>query len=224
MGERLFVQQVLAPHLSRLGVIADAAFFGHPRIRPAGGITKWIGAKGVQTELARAVQQSTRTYPLFVTTMVDYYALPQDWPSRDTASSLAPLKRSDAVEGSMRKQLEASLGDDWRIDRFIPYVCLHEFESLILAKPEALLGEFPGGEAAIERLKADIGLTPPEQVNDGSETAPSKRIIRQFPQYERHKGISAVSTLRAIGLDTARAACPHFHNWLSRLERLGQEN
>ncbi len=219
-GERGFVQQVLAPHLEQFGVYAQAAYLGHRRKRPSGGIKPWQGNQGTKVELKTALQQASNTYDLYVTTMVDYYALPEDWPHRNVASSLPLLERSANVEQGMREDMGVLLRDDHRIERFIPYVCLHELEAMILAKPDALLEEFPGEERAVEKLKAEIEGVPPEDIDDGASTAPSKRIQKYLPQYAFRKGISATNVLRAIGLDAVRGACPHFDTWLCRLEGL----
>ncbi len=221
-GEKGFVDTVLAPHLSSFAVYAVAAFTGHPKRKPSGGIRRWAGDKGTRVELKRALlHQPSPRYPLFVTTMVDYYALPRDWPGRDTASSLPAAQRSPRIESGMFEDMREALGDSLRINRFIPYVCLHELEALILAQPDALLAEFPGCSIAIEALKADIARQYPEDVDDGASTAPSKRIVHFLPEYAMRKGMAATNALRQIDLNHLRQACPHFGRWLCCLESLG---
>ena len=61
----------------------------------------------------------------------------------------------------------------------------------------------------------------PEDINEGAATAPSKRIIRHVPIYERNKVRVGAPAAAAIGLNTLRLKCPHFGDWLSRLEALG---
>ena len=220
LGEYRFVQEVLLPHLARFDVYAQASLMGHLTKTPSGGTRNWDGRKGARRELQLALQQSSDQYPLCVTTMVDFYALPGDWPNRPTASSLPKPERSSMVESGMLESMRTSLGDDQRVERFIPYVSLHEFEALILSRPEALLAEFTGCEEAIRNLKNDIGCASPEDVNDHSDSAPSKRIQRFLPGYSARKDAAAVNTLKAIGLEYLRNACPHFGQWLGRLESL----
>ena len=67
----------------------------------------------------------------------------------------------------------------------------------------------------------DDGLYPfssPEEINDSPITAPSKRMGPLAPVYEK----PLLSTLAAleIGLDAIRRECPHFRDWLGRLETL----
>ena len=61
----------------------------------------------------------------------------------------------------------------------------------------------------------------PELIDDGQSTAPSKRIIAEFPDYEGAKSAVGPQVAELIGLETIRAACPHFSKWLTVLENLG---
>ena len=74
----------------------------------------------------------------------------------------------------------------------------------------------------IARLKAIADdHTSPELINDGEQTAPSKRIIDALPDYEYAKAIVGPQVAELIGLDVIRGKCAHFSAWLSRLEQLG---
>jgi hypothetical protein len=57
-------------------------------------------------------------------------------------------------------------------------------------------------------------------VNDGENTAPSKRIIEVLPETE-YAGLKATAgpdIAEYIGMATLRARCPHFSAWIGRLE------
>jgi hypothetical protein len=220
-GERGFVRQVLAPYLEPYHVYAEAAQMGHPGGRPSGGIKSWTGEKGTRVELKRAIRRSTSSYPVFVTTLVDYYRLPTDWPRMEGRSTLPVSRRAEVVQKGMKEDLLAELEDSRCVEYFIPYVSLHELEALILCRPEALLKEFPGCGRDICMLKEDIQGMLPEEINDGESTAPSKRIIRRLPDYAQRKSIAATSTLQEIGINAMIDACPHFAQWLNRLKSLG---
>jgi hypothetical protein len=64
--------------------------------------------------------------------------------------------------------------------------------------------------------------TSPELVDDGETTAPSKRIIGQFPQYEKQKRAFGAELAACVGLETTRRLCPHFNTWLTALEALAE--
>jgi hypothetical protein len=61
----------------------------------------------------------------------------------------------------------------------------------------------------------------PELIDDGEQTAPSKRIIAQLPDYEDRKPAAGPVIAEAIGLEAIRSKCRHFNEWLTKLEQLG---
>ena len=58
----------------------------------------------------------------------------------------------------------------------------------------------------------------PEEINDGDETAPSKRIETLLPDFV--KPVSGVLIANKIGLPKLRAECAHFDRWVARLLEL----
>ncbi|MDD1760795.1 MAG: DUF4276 family protein, partial [Methanothrix sp.] len=58
----------------------------------------------------------------------------------------------------------------------------------------------------------------PEEINDGYETAPSKRIIRLFKSYQ--KVTDGYQIAQKIGIDVIRKECPHFNEWIGKLIQL----
>lgn len=59
----------------------------------------------------------------------------------------------------------------------------------------------------------------PEDINDHSETAPSKRILGVIPRYR--KVVNGSRLAGKIGLTVIRKECPRFGAWLTDLEALG---
>ncbi|MDP2936062.1 MAG: DUF4276 family protein, partial [Dehalococcoidia bacterium] len=47
--------------------------------------------------------------------------------------------------------------------------------------------------------------------------APSKRVLDLIPKYQ--KPLLGTLAVLEIGLDTIRKECPHFNDWVTRLER-----
>jgi len=110
-----------------------------------------------------------------------------------------------------------SLGQLWlNPSRFIPYVVMHEFEGLLFSDCTKLGSGIGRPDLVPHFQKIRDSFTTPEEINDSSETAPSKRLLKLVPGYEK----PLLGTLAAleIGLDAIRSACPHFHSWLNRLE------
>lgn len=119
--------------------------------------------------------------------------------------------------------LENALFDDIHDSRFIPYIQLHEFEALILSDPIKLEERFPDYQSKVQELVSLCeSFESPELINDGKLTAPSKRIIQAIPRYKGAKASVAPLMAQKIGLETIRKKCPHFNQWIERLENLSQ--
>lgn len=100
--------------------------------------------------------------------------------------------------------------------RFVPHVVLHETETWVLAGCD-VLGEMMGREAACAELKKAVdALGSPELVNDGPDTAPSKRIIKAVPRYS--KTMDGPIIVSELGVEGIRAVCPHADERLSAVE------
>lgn len=210
--ERNFIKRVLAPHLASFGVIVDArdVMTGRDKRRNfeyRGGMTNYQRAR---RDIENWMKQDSGATCWF-STMFDLYALPSDFPGFETARGGDAYQRVAA--------LEQALADDLNHPRFIPYIQLHEFEALLLADAQQLDWEYLEHDAQIGNLVRMVGNNNPELINDGEQTAPSKRIIREIPGFD--KASSGVIVAERIGLVTLRQRCPHFNDWVARLEALG---
>ena len=100
--------------------------------------------------------------------------------------------------------------------RFLPNLVLHEIEAWVLADCGRLgqvLGD-SGPAAELERIvQRESG---PELVNDGTDTAPSKRIMSAYPRYT--KTVDGPLVIADAGLDSIRCSCPHLDAWLREIE------
>ncbi len=214
--EETFVNRILKPHLGSFSVSASARVVATRRTRDRkyrGGLTTY--AKG-RNDITRWLKQD-RNPDVRFTTMFDLYSLPSDFPAYEAAANDDPRRRVEALEDALKEDI----GDE----RFIPYIQLHEFEALLLSDPGKLHAQFDGSADGIARLATAVARFPsPEHVNDGATTAPSKRIIREVPEYEGRKTSAGPITAAKIGLPTLRAKCKHFACWLATLEKLATEN
>jgi hypothetical protein len=100
--------------------------------------------------------------------------------------------------------------------RFVPYIQLHEFEALLFSEPTGFLEAFPDEQKAVSQLVQVRAQFPsPEEINDGVNTAPSKRILNALPDFQ--KPVAGLLTARRIGLAAIRRECRHFDEWITRL-------
>ena len=211
--EEAFVNTIMKPHLESFSVWASARCVETSRrwnLKHSGGITDYARVK---RDIQRWMRNDRNSDARF-TTMFDLYALPADFPSyADASRHPDPYDRVKAVEDA----LIADIADR----RFIPYLQLHEFEALLLSEPQQLGTQFPGRDGAISRLASAVSLfDSPELVDGGEQTAPSKRIIAEIPEYKGRKASAGPIIAGQIGLPALRSRCEHFAEWLSRLENL----
>lgn len=92
----------------------------------------------------------------------------------------------------------------------------------MLVDVTVLKARFVEHAKAVDQLAAAIAATgkPPELIDDGRATAPSRRIAAFLAQYARQKADAGSAAARTIGLARLRQACPHFDQWVSKLEQL----
>ena len=212
--EEAFVKRILNPHLANLGVYVKARCVLTSRrrnIKHRGGIGSYEKARNdINTWI-----KEDRNSDVRFTTMFDVYGLPTNFPGyRDAKQRSDPYGRV--------KVLEDALGEDISDRRFIPHFQLHEFEALLLSDPQKLDSQFDSSTGIRQLVDMVASFDSPELINDGDNTAPSKRIIGEIPEYEKMKPSAAPIVAEKIGLPTLRLQCKHFDEWLCRLEMLNK--
>jgi len=202
-----FITQVLKPHLRLRNVFAKP----EPLCRGNYGIVSYERLRSaIKTDLGRSREHE------FVSTMIDLYKIGK-YPGTEKMLGESVINRVRRIESGMAEGLPNP--------RFIPYVQVHEFEALVFVDLDRLANQFPDGEAdgAAQRLKIEIVDLSPEEINDGEQTAPSKRLIREVPTYRSLKSVAGPLIAAEVGLANLRASCPHFGEWVSKLEMLSDE-
>ena len=214
--EERYVNGVLVPHLGNIHqVVADvrAVKTGRKRGRDyRGGLLVYEVAK---RDIRDWMKEEVKNRDAWFTTMFDLYALPSDFPGQAEA-------RLESNPYEKVRILEDALKQDISHRQFIPYIQLHEFEALILADPQKLDSEYLEHDTAISNLVALVEGKNPEEINDGLDSAPSKRIIAEIPLYERQKATVGPVVVEKIGLAPLRRKCRHFHEWIEKLEFPGR--
>ncbi len=210
-AEKEFADRALKPHLAGFAIeVRPRVVVTNRKLGKRGGILDFDKIRG---DVSRLLKQDTHFEARF-TTMVDLYALPSEFPGWSEA-------RKKTVPRERVQILEQALAKEFADPRFLPFIQLHEFEALLYCDLNELQRRITTSEAGIKALRAEVGETEPEDINEGATTAPSKRIIRHLPIYERNKVRVGAPAAASIGLTTLRNRCPHFGEWLSKLEALG---
>ena len=198
--EERFVKEILAPHLLNSNIYATPTNLG--------GVSKYAKIRGDLEALCRDTNA-------FITTMLDYYKLPQDTPGKDATGDI--YKIANEIEIAVN----ADLGG--RPNLFVNLI-MHEFEGLLFSDISAFNGEADADDKALlalARIKGDPKFPTPEHINDSEMTAPSKRIKSILPKYI--KTLNGITIAKRIGIEKMAEECQHFRAWLENIQALGQE-
>ena len=208
--EETFVRDVLAPFYSRQDIYVSVVIVKTSPVHK-GGLVSYAQAKG---QLIKLIREDASA---FVLTMFDLYALPKDFPGKQA--------NDYSVQGTGQQKaefLEQKLNSDINERNFIPNIMVHELEALLFSNPK-VFSSWEDDECAVNalvKIAADYSADnkSPEDINDSPHTAPSKRILKHIPNYDKPLHGSLIA--EEIGLDAMRAACPHFAAWLRKIEDL----
>ncbi|MGZ0080038.1 DUF4276 family protein [Methylomonas sp. YC3] len=207
--EEEFVRHVLYPALLERNVILLPSCIGK------------VGHKGGNVNLARLEldvrERLLKEKQCFCTTLFDYYGLPSNFPGKAQGNSLQNITdKQRFITEELSKWARENL-DGNAASRFLPYVQMYEFEGLLFSDPEALAKTLDQGLAE-QLMTIRDKFKSPEEINDSPNTAPSKRLIGLYPQYDKpiHGSLAALE----VGLDIIRQQCRLFDGWLTQIENL----
>ena len=207
--EEAFTKNLLAPHLQSFGISVIPVIVATKRLltgdKKRGG---YVPYPRLRSEILRLLNDSSA---VTVTTMLDYYGLAPEFPGRASPIGTTSLERVASVE--------AAWAADINNPRFLPYLALHEFEAMLFTVPAEIatsLGQ-PTLQSALQNMRASFKS--PEDINDHEETAPSKRLGKLFPGY--NKPFYGELIAERIGVGRIRNECTHFAAWLAKVEAFG---
>jgi hypothetical protein len=214
--DETFVNEVLARHLYSIGYEkVSARLVGNARQRDRRG-----GIRGWSTVRSDIVRHLLEDHGCLATTMVDYYGLPKtsarSWPGRAAASTAEFAQKATIVEQALLADIMQELPKGFDSSRFLPYVMMHEFEGMLFSDCGRFASSIGEPKLSVQLSAIRRGFGSPEEINDSPDTAPSKRIESLIPGYQKplHGNIAAIE----IGLEAIRTQCPHFSQWLAKLE------
>jgi hypothetical protein len=213
--ETNFVNKILVPHFLNRNMTLIPCTVVTKSDKKAGrqykgGISRYLKVKNDIVRCLAYTKKDTST--VYVSTMFDFYRLPNDFPGYGVAQEINdPYLKVEFLEKSLQEDICENEPS------FLPYLSLHEFEALLFSNIEIMKKHF--FEKDVTRLMdTALQYNNPELINNDEQTAPSKRILQCVPEYA--KPIDGIEIAQKIGLAVLRAKCGHFNRWIRRLEGL----
>jgi hypothetical protein len=206
--EEVIVKNTFQPHWQEQGWLTEWSILKshrQSRGRPAyrGGVSTW--AK-IEHEIRLLLRNPTLD---LLTMIVDYYAFPADAPGMASRPPGTAWQRIAHVEAALAERI-----DD---PRFLPHLTLHETETWVYAAADELGELFDMPELARVLQAEAAAAGGPEGINDGVDTAPSKRLGKYWPTYS--KTLDGPLVIDSLGVCALRKRCPHLDAWLIEIER-----
>ncbi len=202
--EEKFIKSILNPFLLNSNIYAHPILLkttpGHQ-----GGLPKYIK---IRTHVFNLLRSVPNPYSL-VTTMFDYYKLPNDFPGKNSIPSGSIYVKV--------KHIEDAFFNDIGSDNFLPYIQIHEFEALLFASMNGFEKKFPRCADKFREILKNSGNNP-ELINDLEP--PSKRIIsvvREFYSKDFRKTLDGLEIAKSVGIENMMENCEHFRKWVYRI-------
>jgi len=211
--EEAFVKALLIEPFLAKGIILQPALIGKP------------GHKGGNFRFERLLPEVKNRLlgdsDCYCTTFFDFYGLPESFPGKSLAVVNDTIdQKSNKVSDALVTKLTENLGVD-AMRRFIPFIQMYEFEGLLFSDPNKMAKGMDRPELIEAFKQISNSFDTPEHINNSPQTAPSKRIKKVIPGYE--KPLMGALAAIEIGLDTMRNNCYLFDQWLKDIELIAGE-
>lgn len=203
-SELSFVQERLIPYLCQnTGIYWDdmhaQKITTNRRLNTKGGVVNY---QYLRNEIDRENQRGN----VLITTLLDFFRLPNSFPGYTTDSG-----HIADIEQAVRDDMSSIISKE----KFLPYIQRHEFESLLFTDIEAIKLVANGdGDVEFGLDKINQTFACPEDINGGSQTAPSKRLSQLFP-YDKTSDSELI--LSFIPVQKICDKCPRFNAWMAAL-------
>lgn len=205
--EESFINEVLSPYFSHLMIFVKPIICTTKRTSFAkfkGGVSDYGKIKKELTNLCKSHQNE------FITTLFDYYAMPQNTPKID-CNEVDIYGRISIIEEAINNDIGAR-------NCFFNFA-LHEFEGLLFSNPRSF-NLITSPEIVKEVQDVYDEFLTPEHINNSPETSPSKRLEKLIPNYAKIKNGTILS--KNMGIDVIIAECSHFAQWIEKIKQIGE--
>ena len=199
--EEEFVKEILAPYLLKQQIFSVTPIKIATSKTAKGGFVNFIHLKN---DASKYLKENGTIVSMFV----DFFRLPNSVPNYNSCIN-GNILADDKINC-----LEIAISNEINHPNFVPYIQKHEFESLLFSGNEGFSVLYE--EKIYSQTLQIINEHPnPEDINSSPHTAPSKRIIKILPNYE--KVVDGNLIALELGIDRILEKCPRFKNWVDTL-------
>ncbi len=210
--EERFIKQLVAPALRHLEIFIKPQLLSTSQTAKGGAVTF--------DRLKFNARNTLRQHPNAVlSTFLDLYALDTDFPAFEEAKKKPDVySRVACLQQAMTDTIVAHV--QCRPERFMPHIQPYEFEGLLFSDVQALSSLEPTWAKSLSALiEIRASADTPEHINDGYETAPSRRLEGLLhPKYK--KTTHGPRAAEHISLEVVERECQHFKTWMDSLRSL----
>ena len=202
--EESFVNTVLYPYFANMDIYVTPIIHKTKRTPTKsykGGV---IDYKPIKDELRILCKNPN----VFVTTMFDYYGMPNNTPAID---------HTDTDLYKRIEYIEQAITNDIGCNNLSFNLLVHEFEGLLFSDTQAF--STIANDKAVEKLQAmRASAETPEHINNSVSTAPSKRIESVISDYTKVR--QGIIVAKNIGINKMLSECKHFADWIDKIKSL----
>jgi len=204
--EEKFIKELLVPYFENKSIYIIPIIVSTSRRKSGSKYKGGVVSFGqVKSELLKLLKDSSAS---MVTTMIDYYGLDNSFPGKSDTN--IPSNIYEKIQF-----LETRFSNEIKYEKFRPHYQLHEFETLLFSDQKDFTSVLKKTDAIQSIFRQ---FTNPEEINDNKETAPSKRILKIYPKYQ--KVTDGLLICKKIGIEKMRQRCNHFNDWISSMENM----
>lgn len=199
--EVLFVDRILGPYLVQRGFnisIKAQTIITNRKQHKKGGVT---GYGLFENDVRRTLAQGD----VIVTTMIDFFRLPTDFPNYTNDSN-----QIDQIEQAIHDRF----GND---PNLIPYIQRHELEALMFSEKSGFELVIDDDKKLGEIDSIMKAYPNPEDINNSPNTAPSKRLERIF-KYDKISDGELIFEM--MDMENILEKCPRFARWIESIINL----
>lgn len=152
-----------------------------------------------------------REQDVIVTSFIDFFRLKSDFPKfKEAGQKYNKFERVHFLEEALAEAINSQ--------RFIPYIQLHEFESVLFAAKDGFEFLPDLKQANLNKLILAVNeKVNPEELNDGELTAPSKRLEQLIPGFDKNKPFYGGIIAEVNTIQTILNRCTRFNDWIENL-------